>query len=74
MNFFQSLHVRDIVRESLEKDPVDRTQEDIEILLEFTQKLDAFTQMTNAVRRALCSGKYTGAIPKGRQYLLGFLA
>ena len=58
MNSFQSLHVRDIVRESLEKDPVDRTQEDIEILLEFTQKLDAFTQMTNAVRRALCSGKY----------------
>ena len=65
MNSFQSLHVRDIVRESLEKDPVDRTQEDIEILLEFTQKLDAFTQMTNAVRRALCSGKHTGPRDKG---------
>ena len=54
---FQSLHVRDIVRDSLEKDPVDRAPEDIEILLEFTQKLEAFNHMTMAVRRALCSGK-----------------
>ena len=53
----QSLHVRDIVRDSLEKDPVDRTSEDLEILLEFTQKLEAFNHMTMAVRRALCSGK-----------------
>ena len=50
-----SLHVRDIVRDSLEKDPVDRTSDDIEILLEFTQKLEAFNHMTMAVRRALCS-------------------
>ena len=55
--FSQSLHVRDIVRDSLEKDPVDRTPEDIEILLEFTQKLEAFNHMTMAVRRALCKGK-----------------
>ncbi|XP_049283281.1 rap guanine nucleotide exchange factor 2 isoform X2 [Anopheles funestus] len=50
-----SLSVRDTVRECLEKDPSDRTVEDIEILLEFTQKLKAFTNMTFAVRRALCS-------------------
>uniref|UniRef100_A0A182NU44 Rap guanine nucleotide exchange factor 2 n=1 Tax=Anopheles dirus TaxID=7168 RepID=A0A182NU44_9DIPT len=50
-----SLSVRDTVRECLEKDPTDRTVEDIEILLEFTQKLKAFTNMTFAVRRALCS-------------------
>uniref|UniRef100_A0A1S4H0M3 Uncharacterized protein n=1 Tax=Anopheles gambiae TaxID=7165 RepID=A0A1S4H0M3_ANOGA len=50
-----SLSVRDTVRECLEKDPTDRTVEDIEILLEFTQKLKAFTNMTFAVRRALCA-------------------
>ena len=55
---FQSLHVRDIVRDSLEKDPVDRTPEDIEILLEFAQKLEAFSHMTMAVRRELCKGKH----------------
>ncbi|XP_055644439.1 rap guanine nucleotide exchange factor 2 isoform X2 [Toxorhynchites rutilus septentrionalis] len=50
-----SLSVRDTVRECLEKDPSDRTVDDIDILLEFTQKLKAFTNMTFAVRRALCS-------------------
>ncbi|XP_052864283.1 rap guanine nucleotide exchange factor 2 [Anopheles cruzii] len=50
-----SLSVRDTVRECLEKDPSDRTVDDIEVLLEFTQKLKAFTNMTFAVRRALCS-------------------
>ena len=53
--FFQSLNVRDNVRDSLEKDPVDRTNQDLDILMEFTQKLEAFNQMTEAVRRALCS-------------------
>lgn len=47
--------MRDTVRECLEKDPVERTEEDIEILLEFTQHLKAFTNMTLAVRRALCA-------------------
>ncbi|XP_024938067.1 rap guanine nucleotide exchange factor 2 isoform X6 [Cephus cinctus] len=50
-----SLTVRDTVRECLEKDPVERTEDDIEILLEFTQHLKAFTNMTLAVRRALCA-------------------
>lgn len=52
--FTQSLTVRDKVRECLEKDPSDRTDEDIEILLEFTQHLRAFANMTLSVRRALC--------------------
>ncbi|XP_046392008.1 rap guanine nucleotide exchange factor 2 [Ischnura elegans] len=50
-----SLTVRDTVRECLEKDPSERGEEDIETLLEFTQHLKAFTNMTLAVRRALCS-------------------
>ncbi|KAL1122157.1 hypothetical protein AAG570_003562 [Ranatra chinensis] len=50
-----SLTVRDTVRECLEKDPTERCEEDVETLLEFTQHLKAFTNMTLAVRRALCS-------------------
>ncbi|XP_063217155.1 rap guanine nucleotide exchange factor 6-like [Bacillus rossius redtenbacheri] len=51
----ESLTVRDTVRECLEKDPSERTKDDVETLLEFTQHLKAFTNMTLAVRRALCS-------------------
>uniref|UniRef100_A0A1A9ZDR0 Rap guanine nucleotide exchange factor 2 n=1 Tax=Glossina pallidipes TaxID=7398 RepID=A0A1A9ZDR0_GLOPL len=50
-----SLNVRDAVRDCLEKDPSERTEEDVEILLEFTQGLKAFTNITLSVRRALCS-------------------
>ncbi|CAH1955339.1 unnamed protein product [Acanthoscelides obtectus] len=50
-----SLTVRDRVRDCLEKEPSERTEDDIETLLEFTQHLKAFTNMTLAVRRALCS-------------------
>ncbi|XP_031783844.1 rap guanine nucleotide exchange factor 6 isoform X4 [Nasonia vitripennis] len=50
-----SLTVRDTVRECLEKDPGERTEDDIEVLLDFTQHLKAFTNMTLAVRRALCA-------------------
>ncbi|KAJ8976255.1 hypothetical protein NQ317_001889 [Molorchus minor] len=50
-----SLTVRDRVRDCLEKEPTERTEDDIEALLEFTQHLKAFTNMTLAVRRALCS-------------------
>ncbi|XP_017778513.1 PREDICTED: rap guanine nucleotide exchange factor 2 isoform X3 [Nicrophorus vespilloides] len=50
-----SLNVRDRVRDCLEKDPMERSEEDIEALLEFTQHFKAFTNMTLAVRRALCA-------------------
>ncbi|XP_044766856.1 rap guanine nucleotide exchange factor 2-like isoform X3 [Coccinella septempunctata] len=50
-----SLTVRDRVRDCLEKDASERTEEDIETLLEFTQHLTAFTNMTLAVRRELCA-------------------
>ncbi|XP_075065856.1 rap guanine nucleotide exchange factor 6-like isoform X2 [Mixophyes fleayi] len=46
---------RDIVRECLEKDPADRTDDDIEQLLEIMHQLPAFTNMTMSVRRNLCS-------------------
>lgn len=39
----------------MEKDPSERTESDIETLLEFTKNLQAFTNMTLAVRRALCT-------------------
>ncbi|XP_067279208.1 rap guanine nucleotide exchange factor 6 [Pseudorasbora parva] len=45
---------RDLVRECLEKDAVDRTDDDIEQLLEFMHQLPAFANMTMSVRRELC--------------------
>ncbi|XP_065216720.1 rap guanine nucleotide exchange factor 6-like isoform X2 [Planococcus citri] len=51
----QIMNVRDKVRECLEKDPSDRTEDDVEVLLEFTQHLKAFTNITLSIRRALCS-------------------
>merc|ERR1719242_2243216 len=59
-----SLIVRDTVRECLEKDPSDRTEDDIEILLEFTQHLKAFTNMTLSVRRALVATMVFAVVEK----------
>jgi len=50
-----SFTLRDAVRDCLEKDPSDRTEEDIEILMEFTHTLEAFAGMTQAVRTKMCS-------------------
>lgn len=54
MILLQNLAVRDTVRECLEKDPSERTEDDIKVLLEFTQRLKAFADKTLAVRRAMC--------------------
>ena len=50
-----SFTLRDAVRDCLEKDPSDRTKEDIEILMEFTHTLEAFSDMTHAVRYNMCA-------------------
>ncbi|KAJ8023170.1 Rap guanine nucleotide exchange factor 2 [Holothuria leucospilota] len=50
-----SLYVRDIVRDCLEKDPHERTEDEIEILLDFMRHLPALSTMTMSVRKALCS-------------------
>lgn len=51
----ENANVRDTVRDCLEKDPTERTESDVEVLLNFTQNLKAFSNMTLTVRRALCS-------------------
>ncbi|XP_013399838.1 rap guanine nucleotide exchange factor 6 isoform X2 [Lingula anatina] len=51
----ESMPIRDAVRECLEKDPSERNDDDIEILLEFMQHFPAFANMTLATRRSLCS-------------------
>lgn len=58
------LIVRDTVRECLEKDPSDRTEEDVDTLLEFTQHLKAFTNMTLSVRRALVATMVFAVVEK----------
>ena len=50
-----SFTLRDAVRDCLEKDPSDRSKEDIEILMEFTHTLEAFSDMTPAVRYNMCA-------------------
>ncbi|XP_030644191.1 rap guanine nucleotide exchange factor 2 isoform X2 [Chanos chanos] len=50
-----ALMSRDIVRDCLEKDPMDRTDDDIEQLLEFVQQLPAFASLSVSVRRELCA-------------------
>uniref|UniRef100_A0A286XFD2 Rap guanine nucleotide exchange factor 6 n=1 Tax=Cavia porcellus TaxID=10141 RepID=A0A286XFD2_CAVPO len=47
------LQGRDLVRECLEKEPADKTDDDIEQLLEFMHQLPAFANMTMSVRREL---------------------
>ena len=59
-----NLTVRDAVRDCLEKDPSDRTEDDVEILLEFTQHLKAFTNMTLSVRRALVATMVFAVVEK----------
>lgn len=66
----QSLTVRDHVRECLEKDPSERTEEDIETLLELTQHLKAFTNMTLAVRRALCAVMVFAVVEKANTVVM----
>ena len=51
-----SQHInRDNVKEVFEKDPQDRTEDDIDILADYTKTLPAFMNLTDPVRRKLCS-------------------
>ena len=54
---YQSLALQtDVVRDALEKDPKERTSEDLDILLRFTQELEAFKPFTMGVTKAFCEG------------------
>ena len=59
-----SFTLRDAVRDCLEKDPVDRGEEDVEILMEFTHTLEAFADMTQAVRRKMCEKMVFAVVDK----------
>ncbi|XP_022902879.1 rap guanine nucleotide exchange factor 6 isoform X4 [Onthophagus taurus] len=65
-----SLTVRDRIRDCLEKEPNERLEEDIETLLEFTQHLKAFTNMTLAVRRALCQVMVFAVVEKANTIVM----
>ncbi|XP_042235626.1 rap guanine nucleotide exchange factor 2-like isoform X6 [Homarus americanus] len=66
----ESLAVRDAVRECLEKDPSERTEDDIKVLLEFTQRLRAFSNMTLAVRKAMCSAMVFAVVEEAGTVLM----
>lgn len=61
----ENVNIRDLVRDCLEKDPNERTENDVEVLLGFTQNLKAFANMTLTVRRALCSVLVFAVVEKG---------
>ncbi|ODM94003.1 Rap guanine nucleotide exchange factor [Orchesella cincta] len=62
--------VRDCVRECLEKDPSERTEHDISVLMEFTQHLQAFNDLTMTVRRALCASMVFAVVEKSNTIVL----
>merc|ERR1712098_68016 len=62
--------LRDAVRDCLEKDPSDRTKEDIEILMEFTHTLKAFTDLTHAVRYNMCAVMVFAVVDKARTIVM----
>nr|XP_045621434.1 uncharacterized protein LOC123772381 isoform X4 [Procambarus clarkii] len=66
----ESLAVRDAVRECLEKDPSERTEDDIKVLLEFTQRLRAFSNMTLAVRKAMCQAMVFAVVEEAGTILM----
>ncbi|XP_048763340.1 rap guanine nucleotide exchange factor 2-like isoform X8 [Ostrea edulis] len=56
--------IRDAVQECLQKEPKDRTEDDIETLLEFIQHFRAFANMTQPIRRELCAVMVFAVIEK----------
>ncbi|XP_005105136.2 rap guanine nucleotide exchange factor 2 isoform X2 [Aplysia californica] len=60
----ESFTIRDAERDCLEKEPSERTEEDIQILLNFTQHLKAFSNMTEHTRRLLCEVMVFAIVPK----------
>ncbi|KAG7176473.1 Rap guanine nucleotide exchange factor 2-like [Homarus americanus] len=55
--------------ESIE-DPSERTEDDIKVLLEFTQRLRAFSNMTLAVRKAMCSAMVFAVVEEAGTVLM----
>ncbi|CAN0436395.1 unnamed protein product [Lampetra fluviatilis] len=65
-----SVSSRDMVRDCLEKDPADRTDDDIEQLLEFMHQFPAFANMTMSVRRELCASMVFAVVEKAGTVVL----
>ncbi|TNN15254.1 Rap guanine nucleotide exchange factor 2 isoform 2, partial [Schistosoma japonicum] len=62
--------VRDAFWESILKLPVDRTQEDIDLLLENVEQLPAFSNLTKATCRSLCSVMVLAIVREAGQIVL----
>ncbi|KAL8569549.1 hypothetical protein ACOMHN_002095 [Nucella lapillus] len=59
----ESYPIRDAVRDCLEKDPSERMEDDIEILMDFMHRFRAFANMTQMTRRALCAVMVFAVVP-----------
>ncbi|XP_076440019.1 rap guanine nucleotide exchange factor 2-like [Babylonia areolata] len=55
--------IRDTVRDCLEKDASERTDDDIEILMDFMQHFRAFASLSHMTRKALCHVMVFAVVP-----------
>ena len=55
---------REVEENASEEEEVDRGEEDVEILMEFTHTLEAFADMTQAVRRKMCEKMVFAVVDK----------
>ncbi|TPP63375.1 Rap guanine nucleotide exchange factor 2 [Fasciola gigantica] len=71
-DFESSSHesLRDAFWESILKEPGDRTEEDIQILMDNVQQLPAFSNLTKATCRALCSIMLVAVVHEAGQVVL----
>ncbi|CAD5123698.1 DgyrCDS12018 [Dimorphilus gyrociliatus] len=70
LDFGETSLMRDNVREILEKERKERTEEDIDVLLENFQHLPAFANMTLATRRELCKVMVFAVVEKSNTIVL----
>lgn len=59
---------RDTVREFLDKDPMERTDDEIDYLLDYMQRLPAFAGYTQSVRRLFCQVSFCDDCPKSSMF------
>ncbi|ESO00585.1 hypothetical protein HELRODRAFT_82965, partial [Helobdella robusta] len=61
---------RDRVREYLEKNPSDRTEKEVQFLLDFMQHMPAFSNMTMSMKQSLCSIMVFAGVEKSGTVIL----
>lgn len=64
------MELRDNVRECLEKEPNERTEDDIHMLLDFMQHMPAFANLPVCLKRELCWKMVFAVVEKAYQVVM----